>query len=277
MGGRRPGPLRFYCKGLSGHDRTCPRTGQGEIPQRKSDVRSFACIGRRIASGGQIKDRAFPIPAMVWLRTQACGHFEAYAEWMKDVPIALEFRHQSWYAPEFREKTLEFMRSEGWIHSIADEPQAGIGSVPVVLETSGTEAVMIRMHGRNADGWHSSGQPNWREVRYLYRYSPEELEQLREWTEQLLKSEAVLDHLQQQFGRRCFRQRQTASSTAGDGHRSRAAAADGLAGRGYFSRINGFKWNPIQELVNEWTNRQKIDANSSVSEIIIIYKGYFRY
>jgi len=29
--------------------------------------------------------------------------------------------------------------------------------------------------------------------------------------------------------------------------------------------------------VNERTKRQKIDANSSVSEIIIIYKGYFRY
>ena len=68
------------------------------------------------------------------------------------------------------------MRNEGWIHSIADEPQAGIGSVPAVLETSGTEAVMIGMHGRNTEGWHSSGQPNWREVRYLYRYSTEELD-----------------------------------------------------------------------------------------------------
>lgn len=40
---------------------------------------------------------------------------------------------------------------------------------------------------------------------------------------------------------------------------------------------NDFNWNPIQR--NGWfmDKSSKIDANSSVSEIIIIYKGYFRY
>ncbi|AMA71506.1 DUF72 domain-containing protein [Aneurinibacillus thermoaerophilus] len=101
---------------------------------------------------------------------------------MEDIPVALEFRHQSWFAPKMRERTLAFMEKDGWIHSICDEPQAGVGSVPTVLHATDRNVTIVRFHGRNAAGWHSSGQPNWREVRYLYRYSTEEL---KEWKEKL--------------------------------------------------------------------------------------------
>lgn len=101
---------------------------------------------------------------------------------MEGYPCALEFRHQSWFAGELREKTLRFMREEGWIHSICDEPQAGEGSVPEVLQATDDEVSIVRMHGRNAAGWNSGGAPNWRDVRYLYRYSDEEL---AEWADKL--------------------------------------------------------------------------------------------
>lgn len=101
---------------------------------------------------------------------------------MGDIPVALEFRHQSWFAPRMREKTLAFMAKEGWIHSICDEPQAGEGSVPTVLEATDPAKTVVRLHGRNAANWHSSGQPNWRELRYLYNYSEAEL---AEWVEHL--------------------------------------------------------------------------------------------
>lgn len=94
---------------------------------------------------------------------------------MEGFPCALEFRHQSWFAPEFEEKTLSFMRGEGWIHSVCDEPQAGEGSVPIVPEATDPAFTLVRMHGRNAGGWQQSGASNWREVRYLYDYSDEEL------------------------------------------------------------------------------------------------------
>ena len=38
------------------------------------------------------------------------------------------------------------------------------------------------MHGRNVYGWNNQGQPNWREVRYLYRYNEPELQ---EWSERI--------------------------------------------------------------------------------------------
>jgi uncharacterized protein YecE (DUF72 family) len=110
-----------------------------------------------------------------------------YLRWcrekMGDVPVALEFRHQSWFSPAYYDKTLAFMEREKWIHSICDEPQAGSGSVPTVLHATTPDKTLVRFHGRNVHGWTRPGKgTNWRDVRYLYRYNQAELEQ---WAEHL--------------------------------------------------------------------------------------------
>ncbi|AIQ66017.1 hypothetical protein PSTEL_25765 [Paenibacillus stellifer] len=107
-------------------------------------------------------------------------------ERMKDVPCALEFRNSTWYSPQYRDRTIEFMKKEGWIHTVVDEPQAGIGSIPIVAVATSKEATYVRMHGRNPKGWHQSSHPEWRKLRYLYRYSTEELV---EWQERLKELE----------------------------------------------------------------------------------------
>ncbi|MFD2444509.1 DUF72 domain-containing protein [Bacillus sp. CGMCC 1.16607] len=94
---------------------------------------------------------------------------------MGEIPCALEFRHQSWFYPELKMKTLDFMRTEGWIHTICDEPQAGQGSVPVVLASTQSDSALVRFHGRNVHGWQKQKGIDWREVRYLYRYNQTEL------------------------------------------------------------------------------------------------------
>jgi uncharacterized protein YecE (DUF72 family) len=111
---------------------------------------------------------------------------------MGDCPVALEFRHQSWFREEYRERTLDFMQHEGWMHSICDEPQAGEGSVPTVLRTTHPEGTIVRFHGRNTGGWNSAGQTNWRDVRYLYRYSQQEL---LAWKEHLTELQKEVRHL----------------------------------------------------------------------------------
>ncbi|MFD0589908.1 DUF72 domain-containing protein [Paenibacillus sp. GCM10027627] len=111
---------------------------------------------------------------------------------MGDVPCALEFRHQSWFQDGMREKTLDFMRGEGWIHSICDEPQAGIGSIPTILQAADEEVSIVRFHGRNVANWNNGGGPNWREVRYLYQYSNEELS---EWKDKLQALQQQCRHI----------------------------------------------------------------------------------
>ncbi len=110
---------------------------------------------------------------------------------LEPLPVALEFRHQSWFAKPYRDKTLQFMREEGWIHTICDEPQAGSGSIPTVLNPTSTKT-LVRMHGRNVHGWNDPGNGSWRDVRYLYKYNEAELgewcrniHQLKEKTENI--------------------------------------------------------------------------------------------
>lgn len=93
-------------------------------------------------------------------------------------PIAIEFRNQTWYAGEVRERTLEFLQEQNLIHTVCDEPQAGSGSVPLVPAAT-SDKVLLRIHGRNIHGWRNSGSnENWRKVRFLYDYNEEELQGL---------------------------------------------------------------------------------------------------
>ena len=78
---------------------------------------------------------------------------------------------------------MEFIRKEGWVHTVCDEPQAGERSIPIVHETGADDRVLVRFHGRNIHGWNKVGNDDeWRKVRYLYRYNDTEL---KEWAERL--------------------------------------------------------------------------------------------
>ncbi|RYM05669.1 DUF72 domain-containing protein [Sporolactobacillus sp. THM7-7] len=103
---------------------------------------------------------------------------------MKGIPVALEFRHPSWFQELMRQRTLGFAEREGWIYTVCDEPQTEIGSIPIVLAGWG-DKVLVRLHGRNIAGWLNHG-PNWRKVRCLYRYNRKELE---EWKARLIDLE----------------------------------------------------------------------------------------
>jgi len=105
---------------------------------------------------------------------------------MDGIPCALEFRNRTWFEDGMRDKTLAFMKREGWIHSVCDEPQAGEGSIPIVDEATDPGLTLVRFHGRNAAGWNAGG-PGWRDVRYLYRYAEAEL---KEWMQRLKRLEA---------------------------------------------------------------------------------------
>ncbi|MFC0469663.1 DUF72 domain-containing protein [Halalkalibacter kiskunsagensis] len=106
-------------------------------------------------------------------------------EQLQGLPVALEFRHRSWFEGGMRNKTLQFMKEEEWIHSICDEPQAGMRSIPTVLETTDPHKTLIRFHGRNVHGWNDPRDGTWRDVRYLYQYNKTELQEWKENLQQL--------------------------------------------------------------------------------------------
>lgn len=105
-------------------------------------------------------------------------------EQLKPYKIAVEFRNQTWFSSQYKEDTLNFLHDNNVIHSICDEPQAGIGSIPFVNRVTDSTA-FIRLHGRNVHGWTQKdrSQQEWRDVRYLYDYNTDELSWLKQKVE----------------------------------------------------------------------------------------------
>jgi uncharacterized protein YecE (DUF72 family) len=137
-----------------------------------------------VIAAQKLKAVLFQYPPWFDCTRDNVNHLRETRERMLGIPCALEFRNRSWFEPEFKEKTLEFMGEQNWIHSICDEPQAGVGSVPTVLQATHPNITIIRIHGRHVAGWNQGIASNWREVRYLYDYSYNEL---MEWENNIQK------------------------------------------------------------------------------------------
>jgi uncharacterized protein YecE (DUF72 family) len=180
-----PDTFSFVVKGfqgMTGHSR-------GKIPfdSTKEMFASFNESLQPLKESGKLKAVLFQYPPWFECKKENVQQLRVTKELMEDIPVALEFRNQTWFEPKMRDKTLSFMESEGWIHSVCDEPQAGTGSIPTVLHPTHSDVTIVRLHGRNVHGWTNKGQANWREVRYLYRYNKTELLEWKEHLEVLRK------------------------------------------------------------------------------------------
>lgn len=140
-----------------------------------------------LLDSGKLRFVLFQFPPWFSVSKENVQKLRVIRELMGDIPLALEFRNQSWYSSKYREQTLSFMKKGNWIHGIVDEPQAGEGSAPTVLQATHSKDTLVRLHGRNVHGWNKNGREDWREVRFLYRYNDEELQEWKENVEYLLQ------------------------------------------------------------------------------------------
>ncbi|KZZ83254.1 DUF72 domain-containing protein [Bacillus sp. SJS] len=176
-----PSEFQFVVKayqGMTGHER-------GEIPfETKTEMfEAFKLSLKPLIDAGKMAMVLFQFPPWFHCKKENVDYLRWCRQQMADLPCALEFRNQSWFQPDVKERTLSFMKEENWIHSICDEPQAGKWSIPAILEIANPEKTLVRFHGRNVHGWNKTGNDHeWREVRYLYKYSTKEL---KEWAQNL--------------------------------------------------------------------------------------------
>ncbi len=94
-----------------------------------------------------------------------------------DIPLFVEFRHESWWKGE----VFDALRDAGIYYVSIDEPRLPglmVSGLKVVGDT-----LYARFHGRNADAWWDRGKGD----RYDYLYSDDELREL---------GQAVLEHAQ---------------------------------------------------------------------------------
>lgn len=168
-----PETFQFIVKayqGMTGHAR-----GDNPFATKDEMFAAFLHSLQPLVEAGKLAMVLFQFPPWFACMKQNVTYLRYCRAKMGDIPVALEFRHQSWYYPQLKEKTIHFMKKEKWIHSICDEPQAGLGSIPIILEATDEGKTLVRFHGRNIHGWRKPNKGNWRKVRYLYRYNEQEL------------------------------------------------------------------------------------------------------
>ena len=105
-------------------------------------------------------------------------HVEHCADVIADYTMAVEFRHESWFADAERAaRTLAFERERGLVNVIVDEPQGPANSIPAVWEVTNDDLALLRLHGRNHGTWNIQGATA-SSARFNYDYNDDELDGL---------------------------------------------------------------------------------------------------
>lgn len=127
-------------------------------------------------STGKIKAFLFQFPPFFRYAEKNTKYLKKVRAWMGSLPVAIEFRHASWYSEENQAHTLALLKQMQFIHVVVDQPQTPSNSVPTVLTATNETLTLYRLHGRNYSGWlNASEDQNWREKRTLYDYTEKEL------------------------------------------------------------------------------------------------------
>lgn len=102
-----------------------------------------------------------------------------------DLPLAVEFRSPSWFAtPGLTTDVMAYLQSLKLTNVVTDEPHNLNDGIPLVPTVTTPQLAVVRLHGRNAQGWFNQGA-NWRKTRTLYKYSEDELQTIATLVRQL--------------------------------------------------------------------------------------------
>jgi uncharacterized protein YecE (DUF72 family) len=186
-----PDSFQFIPKayqGMTGHLR-----GTDTFERKDEMFKAFIRSIKPIQKANKLAMVLFQFPPWFSCSKENVTYLKWCREQMDDIDVALEFRNQSWFSNSYYDQTLRFMETERWIHSIVDEPQAGVRSIPTVLHPTDSRKTLIRMHGRNVHGWNKpASNEDWRDVRYLYQYNEEELLQWKDHLDLLQKQSETI-------------------------------------------------------------------------------------
>lgn len=139
----------------------------------------FSLYKRRfqpMVAAGKIKAFLFQFPPFFRYAEKNMNYLRKVRDLMGNLPVAIEFRHASWYSDENRANTLAFLKEMQFVHVVVDQPQTPGNSVPTILNATNNHLTLYRLHGQNYSGWLSANEDvNWRENRTLHDYTEKEL------------------------------------------------------------------------------------------------------
>ena len=194
---RTPGNFLFHVKvygALTGHGtdpRTLPKALRELLPAAEREKRTihlkepellkavadaFVVSLAPLRAAGKLGLLVFQFPPWFWYKAADLDYILTCREQMDGLPIAVEFRNESWLSEHHRGEVFNFLRGNGIAYVTADEPQDGTpATVPFLPEVT-TDVAYFRLHGRNRETWFRKGVET--SDRYDYLYSAAELKDL---------------------------------------------------------------------------------------------------
>jgi uncharacterized protein YecE (DUF72 family) len=147
-----------------------------EVPSAGLDAafRLFRAAVTPLAEAGKLGYVLFQFAPWVHYDTPRLDYVTSLPIRLPGCTVAVEFRHRSWF-PDHADETLRALRQAGVAHVITDAPAVG-GAMPHVTAVTAPAAI-LRLHGRNAEGFLRQlrgEEPSVRE-KYDYLYSDAEL------------------------------------------------------------------------------------------------------
>ncbi len=143
-----------------------------------------------LQDAGKLGAIVFQFPKWFLPSPASYRFMEDIREWLPNFGIAIEFRQVLWMKPERRERVLDFLKGRGYTYVVVDEPQGFASSVPPIVATTASLA-MVRFHGHNRETWEKKGITPAEKFRYLYQ--PAELKSWVPSLESMAKSAKEVD------------------------------------------------------------------------------------
>lgn len=170
-------------------------------PQAYEDMWSrFLSALDPLVEAGKLGVLLFQFPPWFTIRSSNKQYVLEVARRCSPLRVAVEFRHESWFAGDNQAETLDFLRKHELPYVGVDMPQGYRSSIPPVLEATG-ELAVVRFHG-HSELWNSKDIHE----KFGYLYSRDEL---REWVPRLehLAEHAAQTHVLMNNCRGDFAQR----------------------------------------------------------------------
>jgi uncharacterized protein YecE (DUF72 family) len=171
-------------------------------PQSYEDVWTrFLSALEPLAAAGKLGAILFQFPPWFTIRRSNKEYLLEVAKRCSPLPVAVEFRHQSWFDGDNQEETLEFLRRHKLPYVCVDMPQGHRSSIPPVLTATADGLALVRFHG-HSDKWTSKDIYE----KFGYRYSEKELSgwapKLRELADQAEQTHVLMNNCYSDYAQR---------------------------------------------------------------------------
>jgi uncharacterized protein YecE (DUF72 family) len=181
-----------------------PRIYARDLPPELSEeiFRMFREGLAPLREAGQLGSVLLQYPRWFFPSSESRAAILEARERLAGIPVAVEFRHGSWFNEKNVERTLRFLSDHAIPLVVVDGPQGFKSSLPPIVAATSPDLAVVRFHGRRTATWEAPGIPTVERFRYLYGRA--ELEEwaprIRELSRQARETHVLMNNCYANYG-----------------------------------------------------------------------------